>query len=204
MTTLLSMRPRMKPASTRGRFGARLARMTRVPAGWVAPRRVAPAPARRMAWVLAVFGLGALTEYFVLDRRHAARRRHMARERGLAVLRRRSRDAVRRAKYLEGVAEGVAHKATHAVPGVGGHKAPPDDVTLAQKVESIAFRAAGVPKEHVNVNAENGVVFLRGRLERDEQITQLVRATEAIEGVRGVNNLLHTPGATPTSTAEET
>jgi osmotically-inducible protein OsmY len=69
-------------------------------------------------------------------------------------------------------------------------------VTLAQKVESIAFRAARVPKQHVNVNAENGVVSLRGWLERDEQITQLVRATEAIDGVRGVNNLLHARGAT--------
>ena len=38
-----------------------------------------------------------------------------------------------------------------------------------------------------------GVVSLRGWLERDAQITQLVRATEAIDGVRTVNNLLHTP-----------
>jgi BON domain len=204
MTTLLSMRPRVKPPITRRRSGTRFARMRRAPAGWVPARRVAPAPAGRMAWSLAAFGLGALAEYFVFDRRHAARRRHMVRERGLAVLRRRSRDAVRRAKYLEGVAQGVAYKASHGVPGVGGRKAPPDDVTLAQKVESIAFREARVPKEHVNVNAENGVVSLRGRLERDEQITQLVRATEAIEGVRRVNNLLRTPGATTTSSAEET
>jgi osmotically-inducible protein OsmY len=82
------------------------------------------------------------------------------------------------------------------VPGVGRRKAPPDDVTLAQKVESIAFRAAGFPNQHVNVNAENGVVSLRGWLERNEQITRLVSATEAIDGVRTVNNLLHTPGAT--------
>jgi len=125
--------------------------MRRAPAG-----RVAPAPAGRIARLLAAFGLGALAEYVVFDHRHAPRRRHMARERGLAVLRRRSRDAVRRAKYVGGVAQGVAYKAAHAVPGVGGHGAPPDDVTLAQKVESIAFRQARVPKEHVNVNAENG------------------------------------------------
>lgn len=157
-------------------------------------------PAVRIAALLAAFGLGALAEYFVFDRGQAARRRHRARERGLAVLRRRSRDFARRGKYLEGVAQGVAYKTAHAVPGVGGHKVPPDDLTLAQKVESIAFREARVPKEHVNVNAENGVVSLRGRLERDEQITQLIRATEAIDGVRSVNNLLHTPGATTTDT----
>jgi hypothetical protein len=153
-----------------------------------------------MGRLLAALALGALAEYFVLDRRHAARRRHMARERGLAALRRRSRGAVRRAKYLEGVAQGVAYKAAHALPGVRGHTAPPDDATLAQKVESIAFREAHVPKEHVNVNAENGVVFLRGRLERDEQVAQLIRATEAVEGVRRVHNLLHTPGATTPTT----
>jgi hypothetical protein len=168
--------------------------------GWSRAGRVAQAPVGRIAWLLAAFGLGALAEYFILDHEHAARHRHRARERGLAVLRRRSRDFARRAKYLEGVAQGVGYKTAHSVPGVGGHKAPPDDVTLAQKVESIAFREARVPKEHVNVNAEDGVVSLRGRLEHDEQITQLVRATEAIEGVRSVNNLLHTASATTTGT----
>jgi BON domain len=198
MTTLMSMRARVPAAVTRRRSGTRFTRTWRAAGGWIRAGRVAPAPAGRAARLLAAFGLGALAEYFIFDRGQAARRRHRARERGLAVLRRRSRDAARRAKYLEGVAQGVAYKTAHAVPGVGGHKAPPDDVTLAQKVESIAFREARVPKEHVNVNAENGIVSLRGRLERDEQITQLVRATEAIEGVRSVNNLLHAPGATTT------
>jgi osmotically-inducible protein OsmY len=136
-------------------------------------------------------GLGALAEYFFFDRQHGAGRRHMVRDRARAALRRRSRDAVRRAKYLEGVAEGVAHQAAHAVPGVGGHREPPDDVTLAQKVESIAFRKAGVPKGQVSVNSDNAVIYLRGHLESDEQIEELVRATQAIEGVNGVKNLLH-------------
>jgi osmotically-inducible protein OsmY len=149
-------------------------------------------PAATMAALLIAGGVGALAEYFFFDRQHAARRRHTLRDRAGARLRRRSRDAVRRAKYLEGVAEGVAHKAAHAVPGVGGQKEPPDDVTLAQKVESIAFRKAGVPKGQVSVNADNAVVYLRGHLESDEQIGELVRATQAIEGVSDVKNLLHT------------
>ncbi len=93
---------------------------------------------------------------------------------------------------LAGVAEGVAYKAAHAVPGVGSHKEPPDDVTLAQKVESIAFRKAGVPKGQVSVNSDNAVIYLRGQLESERQIEELVRATHAIEGVDGVKNLLHT------------
>jgi hypothetical protein len=149
-------------------------------------------PAATVAALLVAGGVGALVEYFFLDRQHGARRRHVVRDRARAVLRRRSRDAVRRAKYLEGVAEGVAYKAAHAVPGVAGHKEPPDDVTLAQKVESIAFRKAGVPKGRVSVNADNAVIYLRGQLDSDEQIEELVRATHAIEGVNGVKNLLHT------------
>jgi osmotically-inducible protein OsmY len=148
--------------------------------------------ARTMAALLVAGGVGALAEYFVFDRQHGARRRHMVRDRTRAALRRRSRDAVRRAKYLEGVAEGAAHKAAHAVPGVGAHGEPPDDVTLAQKVESIAFRKARVPKGHVSVNADNAVIYLRGHLGSDEQIEELVRATLAVEGVNGVKNLLHT------------
>jgi hypothetical protein len=136
--------------------------------------------------------VGALAEYFFFDRKHGVRRRHMVRDRVRAALRRRSRDAVRRTKYLEGVAEGVAYKAAHAVPGVGSHKEPPDDITLAQKVLSIAFRKAGVPKGQVSVNADNAVIYLRGHLTSEDQIEQLVRATQGIEGVNGVKNLLHT------------
>jgi hypothetical protein len=148
-------------------------------------------PAATMAALIVAGGVGALAEYF-FDRQQGARRRHMVRDRNRAVLRRRLRDAVRRAKYLEGVAEGVAYQAAHAVPGVGGHKEPPDDVTLAQKVESIAFRKAGVPKGQVSVNADKAVIYLRGQLQSDAQIEELVRATRAIEGVHGVTNLLHT------------
>ena len=145
----------------------------------------------RVGTLLVACGVGALAEYF-LDRQQGARRRHVVRDRARAALRRRSRNAVRRAKYLEGVAEGVAYKAAHSVPGVSGHKEPPDDVALAQKVESIAFRKAGVPKGHVSVNAENAVIYLRGELGSDDQIDALIRATQAIEGVNGVKNLLHT------------
>jgi osmotically-inducible protein OsmY len=151
-----------------------------------------PRPVVAAAALLFACALGAAAEYF-LDRQHGSRRRNLLRDRARGAMRRRSREAARRAKYLEGRAEGVAHKAAHAVPGVGGHKEPPDDVTLAQKVESIAFRKAGVPKNHVSVNAEDGVIYVRGQLERDEQIDELIRAVHGIAGVKGVKNLLHTP-----------
>ncbi len=139
------------------------------------------------------FTTGAIAHYFVFDGRHATRRRCIARERGIAIARRRSRAAVRRARYLEGVAEGVAHRAAHAVAGRNGHGEALDDVSLARKVESVAFREAGVSKAHVSVNAENGVVYLRGRLESEREIEDLVRAAAAVDGVARIENMLHPP-----------
>jgi osmotically-inducible protein OsmY len=190
MAKLTTGRPLMRAAGRVRRAGERFAlALTGRGRGRA---RSSGGPAATMAALLVAGGVGALAEYLFFDRQHGARRRHMVRDRTRAALRRRSRDAVRRAKYLEGVAEGVAYKAAHAVPGVGGLKEPPDDVTLAQKVESIAFRKAGVPKGQVSVNADNAVIYLRGQLESDEQIEELARATHAIEGVNGVNNLLQT------------
>jgi osmotically-inducible protein OsmY len=147
--------------------------------------------AARTGALFGAFTMGAIAEYFLFDRRHATRRRHSARERGMAIARRRSRAAVRRARYLEGVAEGVAHRAAHAVPGRNGQREALDDVSLARKVESVAFREAGVSKAHVSVNAENGVVYLRGRLESGREIEDLVRAAAAVEGVARVESMLH-------------
>ena len=79
------------------------------------------------------------------------------------------------------------------MPGVHPHKEPLDDVSLAQKVESEAFRHAHAAKAHVNVNAERGVVYLRGQLGSDREIEELVGAVRAVEGVQGVESLLHTP-----------
>jgi hypothetical protein len=157
-----------------------------------------PDPRRRLAAasgaILGAFMAGAIAEFFLFDRRHARRRRHLARERSAAIVRRRSRAAVRRARYLEGTAEGVAHRAAHALPGRNGQREPLDDVSLARKVESEAFREAGVSKSHVSVNAEKGVVFLRGSLETEREIEDLVRAAAGVDGVARVESRLHTPG----------
>ncbi len=174
--------------------------MSRLPRGRRAARRkrlreraMVRGMAARIGVVLGAFGVGALADRLVFDRRNARRRRHAARERATAKVRRRARETARRARYLEGVAEGVAHKAAHVVPGANSRKEPADDLTLAQKVESEAFREAGVSKAHVSVNAEGGVIYLRGRLESEDEIAGLVKAARGVEGVKGVESLLHTP-----------
>ena len=73
-------------------------------------------------------------------------------------------------------------------------KAQPDDVTLARKVESKIFRDADVPKGQINVNVEDGVVYLRGELEQPDLIEDLGTQARKVKGVRAVENLLHVPG----------
>jgi osmotically-inducible protein OsmY len=158
------------------------------------PDRLAPVRDQGglIAAILAAFVVGALAHRYLFDREHARRRRHIARERNVARVRRAARTTARRARYRKGVAEGIAHKAAHSVPGTNSHREPADDLTLAQKVESEAFRHAEVSKAHVSVNAEGGTVFLRGRLENDDEVEKLIRAAEAVDGVKRVESLLHT------------
>ena len=68
-----------------------------------------------------------------------------------------------------------------------------DDVTLARKVETELFRPADAPKRSVNVNVENGVVYLRGEAEQPDLIEDLEKRARKIQGVREVENLLDLP-----------
>lgn len=136
------------------------------------------------------FALGALLEYF-LDPRTGRRRRHIARDRALSQLRRGERRAAVRARRAESHAVGVARRTINA----RRRQAEPfDDLTLAQKVESQLHRRAGIPKGQVSVNAEDGVVFLRGVLEHQDDIERVADAARRIAGVRAVENLIHAIG----------
>ena len=69
-----------------------------------------------------------------------------------------------------------------------------DDATLADKVRSEALRRTEISAEGVSVNVQDGVVQLRGELERPELIDELVDRVRSVQGVRDVENLLHLPG----------
>jgi BON domain len=134
--------------------------------------------------------LGALLEYF-LDPAAGRRRRHTARDRTRAKLRRGERRAVTRARRAESRAVGVVRRTLNARHAP---KPPVDDVALAHHVESELFRRARVPKGSIDINAEDGTVFLRGVLERPEDIANVEAVAKRISGVRQVENLLHLPG----------
>lgn len=68
-----------------------------------------------------------------------------------------------------------------------------DDETLTQRVESEIYRDASLPKGPVTLHAQDGVVTLRGALERNEQMRAFEEAVRKVPGVRDVENLLHLP-----------
>jgi len=69
-----------------------------------------------------------------------------------------------------------------------------DDTTLKAKVETELFRGEHEIKGAVDVNAQQGVVQLRGELPSRDLIDALVDRTRRIHGVKDVENLLHTTG----------
>jgi osmotically-inducible protein OsmY len=139
--------------------------------------------------------LGAALAWF-FDPRNGARRRNMTKDRVLAFFRRGQRRAERAGHGVAAEAYGLKQKLTHL------HEEPKefDDVTLAHKVESEIFRDQSVPKGQINVNAENGRVYLRGEVPTAAMIDDLVEKTRQVQGVREVENLLHPATASaPTS-----
>jgi hypothetical protein len=144
-----------------------------------------------MRKLLTFAGLAAGLTYF-LDPQAGARRRAEVRDRLLAFFRRRGRDLEGVKRSVQTDAQGLVQKAKHRDERP---KPEPDDATLAQKVESEIFRDADLPKGQINVNAEDGVVILRGEVERPELIDDLEQKTRSVQGVKGVENLLHLPGA---------
>jgi osmotically-inducible protein OsmY len=139
----------------------------------------------------------AALKYF-FDPQNGARRRNVTRDRVLAFFRQGGRKAEQAGRAAASEAYGLKQKATHLKEE---EKPQPDDVTLARKVESEIFRGADVPKGQVNVNAEGGVVFLRGELDNPDLIKDLEKAARNVQGVREVENLLHAPG-TPAPTKQ--
>lgn len=69
-----------------------------------------------------------------------------------------------------------------------------DDATLKDKVESELFRDEHEVKGSISVNAQEGVVQLRGEVPSQGLIDALVDRTRQIHGVRDVESLLHLPG----------
>jgi len=130
--------------------------------------------------------IGAALAYF-FDHDNGRRRRKIAVDKAGKL----ARKAGQQAQGVAAQAQGLKEKATHPSEQ---EKPQPDDVTLARKVESEIFRDADVPKGQINVNVEDGVVYLRGELEQRDLIDDLEAQARKVQGVLDVENLLHAPG----------
>jgi osmotically-inducible protein OsmY len=144
--------------------------------------------------------IGAAAAWF-LDPNDGTRRRNVARDKSAKYARKGKEQATRRATHAGSAIKG---KATAAAPGTGREPAAErlNDPALHAKVESEVFREPDIPKGKVSVNVEAAVVYLRGEVEDRATIERLREAAAKVDGVRGVENLLHTPGE-PAPTRDE-
>lgn len=129
--------------------------------------------------------MGAAISFF-LDPQQGRRRRAITRDRTTAMFRRTFRRAEGMGRGVRARTHGLKQRVTHLVP----EDTAPNDPTLAQKVRSDVLRGEG----HINVNVEDGIVVLRGEIERPERIRDIEAAVRKIHGVRDVRNMLHLPG----------
>jgi osmotically-inducible protein OsmY len=129
---------------------------------------------------------GAAFMYFA-DSQNGRRRRHVTRDRALSLAKHGARRGRKLVHHVSSDAKGYVERAKHARGGAEDL----DDATLVDKVESIVFRDRDVPKGQININAENGVVFLRGEVDSPELVTALEERVAKVRGVRGVKNLLN-------------
>ena len=133
-----------------------------------------------MSQLIALAGFG-----FLLGMRHATDADHVI---AVTTILNRSR---RFARHATSEVVGRGKRVLHALP----HEEPElDDATLAHKVETILFRDREVPKGQINVNAENGIVFLRGEVNGPNLVNTLEDRVRKVKGVKGVENLLHLSG----------
>jgi osmotically-inducible protein OsmY len=118
-------------------------------------------------------------------------RRAEVRDRTAGTVRRSVRVVERRGRGVVAHTAGTYQRVTHLREQA---KEQPNDATLADKVRSEIFRDAHVPKGDIAVNAQDGVIQLRGEVQTPDQIRDLETKTRKVSGVRDVENLLHVQG----------
>ena len=155
---------------------------TRTPA-----RNGASAPSLATIAFGAVAGAAAI---YLFDPQQGRRRRALLGDRLGAVGRRGSRRLDRLTRY----ARSSASSRRMRLPREFAIDEYVDDVTLTDRIESQVFRDQDLPKGELNIDTVDGVVMIRGQVERPETINEIVARTWRVEGVKDVRNLMHLPG----------
>ena len=150
-------------------------------------------PVRERMQFAGAFAAGAATggaTLFFLDSLSGRRRRSRSTDRVAGSARRTLRKTARAGKRARSATVGTAKRVRHR----SERPRDLDDVTLARKVESELFRDPSVPKGQISINAQRGVVQLRGEVPTIGMVTELIERTRRIQGVRDVESLLHLHG----------
>jgi osmotically-inducible protein OsmY len=159
--------------------------------------------------VVAAIATGAAL-MFILDPQTGRRRREVARDRaGVAA------QNAGAAAQSAGGAIGTAAQSAGSAIGTAAQKAATGAKGVSQKaiqlipIQTLGFNTNGsalvrqveravyddpeVSKGQLSLDAHDGVVFLRGEVERPEQIDSIEQTVRGVPGVRDVENLLHLP-----------
>jgi hypothetical protein len=67
------------------------------------------------------------------------------------------------------------------------------DQAVNTQVESTLFSDSTLPKDQININTVDGVVYVRGTVASKEQIDEIERRVKGVTGVDAVINLLRLP-----------
>jgi osmotically-inducible protein OsmY len=147
--------------------------------------------ARRQKLTLFAAGsvAGALVAY-LFDPQRGKARRNKAVDRAAGAFRRVSRRTQRFGRHMTSDARGLAQR----MASRRTVRIPENDAVLVSKVETEVFGNPDFPKGSVNINAEDGIITLRGQVERPDLIKRMEKAVRRVDGVLDVQNLLHLPG----------
>lgn len=75
----------------------------------------------------------------------------------------------------------------------GGDDSAERDQEVNSQVETTLFSDSSLPKDQININTVDGVVYVRGTVATKEQIDEIERRVKGVSGVDAVINLLRLP-----------
>ena len=144
-----------------------------------------------MSKFVRMVGIGAAVAaaMYLLDPDRGRSRRAKLSDQAAALARKAEEKARAQAEYQKGVVQGLAHDLTEPF------RSEPefDDETLRQKVKSEAIGRWDGPKKDVEVDVDNGVVTLKGKVDDAQDMKELIRLVKGVPGVSSINDQLSIP-----------
>jgi gas vesicle protein len=172
----------------RARAGKTIKGTRRTVGFWIAGEKP-KSRARRIGAGIAIGAAGAAAAFF-LDPVSGKRRRRVAKDWTVARFRDLSQQGGRVGRSIAARSAGTIQSIRHRRDA----GLPENDQVLAHKVQSELFQKIDLSSGQIVINAEEGLVILRGQVEQADDIAAIEMQVRRIEGVRDVSNLLHLPG----------